>query len=157
MTQSYQFIVVLAWADIQEHFDADFKAGTITKDEWYGNASDEGILAYKLLLQTGDTDNPVNAEQVCTQWPPAICSPWPLCTKRPCVSLKSKGIVSYPESRYDLVGILVMDPNVIKLINIPQTGMCWETDVQIWCLLLMESWRGCLVHNCRCYEVYFKW
>ncbi|XP_064605910.1 protein patched homolog 1-like [Liolophura sinensis] len=52
--------------DIQEHFDADFKAGTITKDEWYGNASDEGILAYKLLLQTGDTDNPVNAEQVTT-------------------------------------------------------------------------------------------
>ena len=40
------------------------KTNCIAKDTWYPNATNEGILAYKLLVQTGDIDNPVNKDQV---------------------------------------------------------------------------------------------
>ena len=45
---------------LQEAFDRDWKNGCITQENWYPNASDDGILAYKLLVQTGRVDNPVD-------------------------------------------------------------------------------------------------
>lgn len=50
--------------DLQQQFDKDVKTKCITKDTWHPNATNEGILAYKLLVQTGDIDNPVNKDQV---------------------------------------------------------------------------------------------
>lgn len=50
--------------DLQKAFDRDFKLGSITQETWYGNASNEGILAYKLLVQTGHVDNPIDKSQV---------------------------------------------------------------------------------------------
>ena len=49
---------------LQEAFDNDWKKGCITRENWFLNASDEGILAYKLLVQTGRVDNPVDKSLV---------------------------------------------------------------------------------------------
>ncbi|XP_020282533.1 protein patched isoform X4 [Pseudomyrmex gracilis] len=45
---------------LQTAFDKDYKNGCITQERWYKNASDEAILAYKLLVQTGHVDNPID-------------------------------------------------------------------------------------------------
>lgn len=45
---------------LQKAFDRDWNNGCITQERWYNNASDEGILAYKLLVQTGYVENPVD-------------------------------------------------------------------------------------------------
>ncbi|CAG2100407.1 unnamed protein product, partial [Medioppia subpectinata] len=49
---------------LQEAFDRDWKNACITRENWFANASDEGILAYKLLVQTGRVDNPVDKSLV---------------------------------------------------------------------------------------------
>ena len=49
---------------LQEAFDKDWKNGCITRENWFSNASEEGILAYKLLVQTGRVDNPVDKSLV---------------------------------------------------------------------------------------------
>jgi len=45
---------------LQNAFDNDRKKGTITQERWFDNASADGILAYKLLVQTGRVDNPID-------------------------------------------------------------------------------------------------
>ncbi|XP_032664388.1 protein patched isoform X2 [Odontomachus brunneus] len=45
---------------LQTAFDKDYNNGCITQERWYQNASDEAILAYKLLAQTGYVDNPID-------------------------------------------------------------------------------------------------
>lgn len=49
---------------LQKAFDHDWRAGSITQERWFSNASDEGILAYKLLVQTGHVDNPIDKSLV---------------------------------------------------------------------------------------------
>ena len=49
---------------LQEAFDKDWEAGRITQNS-YRNGSDDGVLAYKLLVQTGRRDKPINSNQVC--------------------------------------------------------------------------------------------
>ncbi|KAL7885043.1 hypothetical protein AOLI_G00078130 [Acnodon oligacanthus] len=44
---------------LQEAFDKDWEAGRITQGN-YKNGSDDGVLAYKLLVQTGRRDKPIN-------------------------------------------------------------------------------------------------
>lgn len=51
---------------LQEAFDRDLKNGCITRETWHANASSEAILAYKLLVQTGKVDNPVDKSLVLT-------------------------------------------------------------------------------------------
>lgn len=51
-------------ADLQTAFDKDYEAGCITQDRWYPNATAEGILGYKLLVQTGDMDSPIDKTRV---------------------------------------------------------------------------------------------
>lgn len=50
--------------NLQSAFDRDWKLGAINQERWFSNASDEGILAYKLLVQTGHVDNPVDKSLV---------------------------------------------------------------------------------------------
>ncbi|CAG5128611.1 unnamed protein product, partial [Candidula unifasciata] len=50
--------------DLQRSFDKDFQKGLVTVDGWKQNATEETVLAYKLLVQTGDVDNPINKEQI---------------------------------------------------------------------------------------------
>ena len=49
---------------LQEAFDRDWANGCITKEGWFKNASDDGIHAYKLLVQTGRVDSPIDKELV---------------------------------------------------------------------------------------------
>ncbi|XP_066906859.1 protein patched isoform X2 [Halyomorpha halys] len=49
---------------LQKAFDRDWKRGSINQERWFPNASDEGILAYKLLVQTGHVDNPIDKSLV---------------------------------------------------------------------------------------------
>ncbi|KFM80273.1 Protein patched, partial [Stegodyphus mimosarum] len=51
---------------LQKSFDEDWNSGCITQEGWCSNASDDSILAYKLLVQTGRIDNPVDKSLVKT-------------------------------------------------------------------------------------------
>lgn len=53
-------------AGLQRAFDRDWRDGCINAERWYSNASDEAILAYKLLVQTGHVDNPIDKSLVTT-------------------------------------------------------------------------------------------
>lgn len=46
--------------DLQDAFDKDYANGCISNEYWFKNASDEGKLAFKLLVQTGHVDNPID-------------------------------------------------------------------------------------------------
>lgn len=48
---------------LQAAFDADWQAGRITVDS-YRNGTEDGALAYKLLIQTGSKKEPFNHSQV---------------------------------------------------------------------------------------------
>lgn len=51
---------------LQAAFDADWQAGRITADS-YRNGTEDGALAYKLLIQTGSKKDPFNYSQVCSR------------------------------------------------------------------------------------------
>ncbi|KAJ0067609.1 hypothetical protein NL108_008928, partial [Boleophthalmus pectinirostris] len=51
---------------LQRAFDRDWMAGRITQLN-YKNASDDGVLAYKLLVQTGRKEKPINFSQLTRQ------------------------------------------------------------------------------------------
>ncbi|RXM35062.1 Protein patched-like 1 [Acipenser ruthenus] len=51
---------------LQDAFDSDWEAGKITYNN-YNNGSDDGVLAYKLLVQTGNRDKPINFNQLTKQ------------------------------------------------------------------------------------------
>ncbi|XP_061399904.1 protein patched [Musca vetustissima] len=46
--------------NLQKIFDREFKDGCINQEGWHPNATSDAILAYKLLVQTGHVDNPVD-------------------------------------------------------------------------------------------------
>lgn len=46
--------------NLQNAFDRDYKTGKIIPERWFPNASTDAILAYKLLVQTGHVDNPID-------------------------------------------------------------------------------------------------
>lgn len=52
--------------NLQNAFDRDYKQMRISQERWYPNASTDAILAYKLLVQTGYVDNPVDKSLVTT-------------------------------------------------------------------------------------------
>lgn len=56
-------------AGLQQAFDKDWEAGRITFSS-YRNGSDDGVLAYKLLVQTGRREKPINFNQVCSGFKP---------------------------------------------------------------------------------------
>lgn len=62
---------VLLWflPGLQQAFDKDWEDGRITLNS-YKNGSDDGVLAYKLLVQTGRRDKPINFNQVCSGFRP---------------------------------------------------------------------------------------
>ncbi len=52
---------------LQEAYDKDAAVGLIDEEGWKKNASDDGILAYKLLVQTGHVDFPVDKSLLRTE------------------------------------------------------------------------------------------
>ncbi|EDO48180.1 predicted protein, partial [Nematostella vectensis] len=64
-TQPFWLIYFRDWLkDMQQAFDSDWSTGCVTYEGWRENASDYGILGYKLLSQTGNPDMPINRTQV---------------------------------------------------------------------------------------------
>jgi hypothetical protein len=55
---------VCYFAAMQEAFDTDVKSGCITRDGWSNNATVDGRLGYKLIVQTGENDNPIDKRRV---------------------------------------------------------------------------------------------
>lgn len=53
----------LLFAGLQDAFDSDWETGRIMPNN-YKNGSDDGVLAYKLLVQTGSRDKPIDISQV---------------------------------------------------------------------------------------------
>uniref|UniRef100_A0A6Q2Z9N5 SSD domain-containing protein n=1 Tax=Esox lucius TaxID=8010 RepID=A0A6Q2Z9N5_ESOLU len=51
---------------LQAAFDADWEAGRITRDS-YRNGTEDGVLAYKLLIQTGSKKEPFNYSQLASR------------------------------------------------------------------------------------------
>ncbi|CAL1269676.1 unnamed protein product [Larinioides sclopetarius] len=51
---------------LQKAFDEQWNKGCITQEGWCSNATDDAIMAYKLLVQTGRIDNPVDKSLVKT-------------------------------------------------------------------------------------------
>ena len=49
---------------LQDAFDKDLSAGYIDEEGWRKEASDDGVMAYKLLVQTGHVDYPVDKSQL---------------------------------------------------------------------------------------------
>ncbi|KAJ8316305.1 hypothetical protein KUTeg_006319 [Tegillarca granosa] len=50
--------------ELQKAFDKDKSAGNLNQDGWNSNCSHDGILAYKLIIQTGDIDNPIDRQRI---------------------------------------------------------------------------------------------
>jgi len=58
----YQFTIFVV---IQTEFDESWDAGHVTQSGWDEQlASDNAILGYKLLVQTGDPDSPIDKSRV---------------------------------------------------------------------------------------------
>lgn len=55
---------LLHHAGLQEAFDEDWQAGRLNS-VGYLNGTEDGILAYKLLIQTGSEKEPLNYNLVC--------------------------------------------------------------------------------------------
>jgi len=53
---------------LQDAFDSDWETGKITYNN-YKNGSDDAVLAYKLLVQTGNRAKPIDISQVLYQGP----------------------------------------------------------------------------------------
>ncbi|CAH6795737.1 Ptch1 [Phodopus roborovskii] len=51
---------------LQDAFDSDWETGRIVPNN-YKNGSDDGVLAYKLLVQTGSRDKPIDISQLTKQ------------------------------------------------------------------------------------------
>lgn len=49
---------------LQEAFDKDWEAKKITYEGWLDDASDKGVMGYKLLSQTGEKET-INRSIVC--------------------------------------------------------------------------------------------
>lgn len=50
---------------LQGVFDKEWKLGYLHKEGWTDLASADGILAWKLAVQTGHVEHPVDITQVC--------------------------------------------------------------------------------------------
>lgn len=58
----------LNFSGLQDAFDSDWETGKITYNN-YKNGSDDAVLAYKLLVQTGNPAKPIDISQVVYQSP----------------------------------------------------------------------------------------
>ena len=57
-------MIVLS-SDKQNAFDRDWQAKCINSNGWLKNVSSDGLLGYKLMIQTGELDEPIDKQRVC--------------------------------------------------------------------------------------------
>lgn len=61
---------------MQEAFDLEKHRYSIKTDRWYPNATDKGVIAYKMILQTGIPESPADINRVSSflyQFFPIFC------------------------------------------------------------------------------------
>jgi len=56
---------VVVVVDVQSSFDKDLRDGCFSREGWHKNASSEGRLGYKLMVQTGDLNDAIDKQRVC--------------------------------------------------------------------------------------------
>lgn len=66
-----QISFCFVYTGLQDTFDREWEAGKITYNN-YKNGSDDAVLAYKLLIQTGNSDKPIDLSRVREGKTPAI-------------------------------------------------------------------------------------
>lgn len=54
------FSLILFFIGLQKAFDKDWSRNCINQEGWLSCATENGILGYKLLVQTGNNDNPID-------------------------------------------------------------------------------------------------
>ena len=54
----------MLFSELQKAFDRDWAEERISYDGWQKNASNDGVMAYKLLAQTGEKET-INRSIVC--------------------------------------------------------------------------------------------
>lgn len=64
VSSTFDTQVTLLFTGLQDAFDKDWEKGDITYEGWTKNASDDGVIAYKLLAQTGEKEQ-INRSIVC--------------------------------------------------------------------------------------------
>ena len=52
------------FSDMQKAFDADKAGYAIQYNLWYSNATDKGVLAYKMMVQSGEAEIPFDLQRV---------------------------------------------------------------------------------------------
>lgn len=62
----FNIFVNLFSVGLQKAFDKDWERKCITQEGWESCATENGILGYKLLVQTGNNDNPIDKSLVLT-------------------------------------------------------------------------------------------
>ena len=50
--------------DIQDALELDISEGRIHRNGWHDNATGDGVLGYKLIIQTGDSGKRTNKDRV---------------------------------------------------------------------------------------------
>lgn len=60
----FNIFVYLFSVGLQKAFDKDWEKKCINQEGWESCATENGILGYKLLVQTGDSDNPIDKSLV---------------------------------------------------------------------------------------------
>jgi len=55
---------IILFSELQKAFDKDWAEGRISYDGWQKNATDKGVMGYKLLAQTGEKET-INRSIVC--------------------------------------------------------------------------------------------
>lgn len=56
--------ICLFIADLQDEFDEAWTNGEVNSSTWIPQASDKTVLAYKLLIQTGKADDPIDSGRI---------------------------------------------------------------------------------------------
>ncbi|XP_022105455.1 protein patched homolog 1-like isoform X2 [Acanthaster planci] len=65
---SFWLITFRDWLlEMQREFDRDKKGNAIIRNNWYNNASEKGVLAYKMLIQTGIPERPIDFNRFLTE------------------------------------------------------------------------------------------
>lgn len=60
----FKYYLFNLFVGLQKAFDKDWARKCINQEGWLGCATENGILGYKLLVQTGNSDNPIDKSLV---------------------------------------------------------------------------------------------
>ena len=116
--------------DKQNAFDRDRRYGYFHRDGWNRNVTSDGLLGYKLLIQTGDLNDPIDKHRV--KFISKCTSRWYFKQSlqfAPCCDLRQGATWSSPaQKQFDLVrSFNVCGPTLWNsLCSISETANCFN-------------------------------